>query len=145
MTHFLPAGKLLMFFMKSAVKPVFRRIVSFTKSRPGFINGCQWVGNKNHQMYVNIGKWSGNRIPLVEKHPKMSQEEAVEFCTDLLGEIIIISASVGFIVYEYRKSSKHKKKSNEADTKHSQRLNRIEECMLNIDRRLEDLEIELRQ
>lgn len=143
MAHFLPAGKLIIFFAKSAVKPVAKRIVNFTKNRPGFVNRCQWIAEKNHNMYVNISKWSGNRIPLAERHPKMSTEEAVEFCTDLLGEMLIISAGIGFIFYEFRKNSKHKAKSNETDITHSQRLDELEQTIIQMNQKLDNIETQV--
>lgn len=141
MAHFLPAGKLLVFFAKSAVKPISRRIVSFTKDRPAFVKSCVWMANKNHQMYLNISKWSGNRLPyaerLADKHKKMTDQEAVEFFTDMLGEMLIIGAGIGFIVWEYRRSKNHRKTSKENDVAHSQRLDELEETVIQLNHKID--------
>lgn len=140
MAHFLPVGKLVLYLAKSTVKPVSKRIVSFTKDRPGFIRSCQWITDQNHQMYVNIAKWTGNRIPIAERHVKMTKQEAVEFCTDLLGELIIVSAGVGFIVYEYRRGSKHKTQSNATDMMHTQQIYELKETIGDMEQRIGALE-----
>ena len=145
MAHFLPVGKLFVFFAKSAVKPISKRIIGFTKDRPAFVSSCVWMANKNHQMYHNISKWSGNKLPyaekMAEKHKDMTKEEAVEFFTDLLGELLIIGAGIGFIVWEYRRSKKHRTTSKENDVEHSQRIDEIEETVIRLDQKM-DLIIE---
>lgn len=154
MSHFLPIGKLAIFFLKSAVKPVSKRITTFTKNKPVFIRSCEWLANKNHQMYVRISKWSGNKLPytehLIEKagnHKKMTTEEAVEFFTDTLGELLIIGAGVAFIVWDYRRSKKHRTKSSENDAKHTVRIDQLEQDVTTLVLEIESLKsvIEKRQ
>jgi len=154
MAHFLPVGQLVVYLAKSAVKPVSRKIINFAKNRPAFINSCVWMADKNHQMYINISRISGNRLPytekLAEKHKQMSKEEAVEFFTDLMGELLMIGAGVFFIVWEYRRGKKHRKTSNENDRIHAQRLDKIEKDMQDIITKLDlllpnDTSISVRQ
>lgn len=143
MAHFLPVAKLGVFFLKSAVKPISGRIVKFAKDKPAFINSCVWMAKKNHQMYVSIGKATGNRLPyaerLAEKHKEMTKEQAVEFFTDLMGEVLILGAGVAFIVWEYRRSKKHRKTSRENDEEHSQRLDELENTVKGINEKLDML------
>lgn len=141
MSNFLPLGKLLVYFAQSAVKPISSRIVNYTKDSPKFLKYCMWMANKNHKMYEKIGVWTGNKLPitekLAEKHKNMTPEEAVDFFSNLLGEMIVISCGVGFVIWESKKRKKHRKVSNTNDELHSKRLDSIEYELGEIKRQLD--------
>ena len=127
MDHFLPASKLVVYAAKSAVKPISKAIVNRTKNNVHFIKGCEKVAYANQQFYQKIGHWSGNIIPKSVRELKpLTPVEAVEFCADLLGELIIFGFGLTFIIYEYRKSNAHKEKSIKADEQLANRINAME-------------------
>ena len=128
MAHFLPVSKVIVFGLKSAVKPLSKFIVVQTKNSPHFIKGCEKVADANRKMYTIIYDWSGNKMPKAMRDIKpLTNVEAVEFCADLLGELLMLSFGGIFIYYELKKSQAHKKKSAEADKALERRIEQIEE------------------
>ena len=128
MAHFLPVSKVIVFGLKSAVKPLSKFIVSQTKNSPHFIKGCEKVADANKKMYTIIYNWSGNKMPKAMRDMQpLTNVEAVEFCADLLGELIMLSFGGIFIYYELKKSQAHKQKSAEADKALERRIEQIEE------------------
>lgn len=128
--NFLPVGKLFLYFLQSVVRPVSRGLLTATKQHPRFVVACERVAEKHYKLYKSISEWTGNRSPFAErlftKRTQKSQQEAVEFCTDLLGELMILGAGAGFIVYEYRKGKKNKKKNRAIELEQTRRIDELE-------------------
>jgi hypothetical protein len=128
MAHFLPVSKIVVFGLKSAVKPLSKFIVAQTKNNPHFIKGCEKVADANKKVYTLIYDWSGNKLPKSMRDMKpLTNIEAVEFCADLLGELLMLSFGAIFIYYELKKNQAHKQKAAQADKALEKRIEIIEE------------------
>lgn len=127
MAHFFPVSKIVVFSLKSAVKPFSKLIVAQTKNNPHFIKGCEIVADANKKVYTVIYNWSGNKLPKSIRDMKpLTNVEAVEFCADLLGELLMLTFGAIFIYYELKKSQAHKQKILEADEAFEKRIEIIE-------------------
>lgn len=127
MAHFFPLSKVVVFTLKSAVKPLSKFIVGQTKNNEHFIKGCEVVAETNRKVYDKIYSWSGNKLPKSMRDIKpLTNVEAVEFCADLLGECLMLGFGGLFIYYELKKSQAHKRKSAEADAALARRIDMME-------------------
>ena len=116
MSNFLPIWKLGLFLAQSAIKPVSKLLIGVAKHHPKFDHACKWITHKNYRMYVKISDWSGNKLQITEalsaKYKNMTTEDSIDFCTNLVGELLFVSMGVGLIIYEFRNKKRRNAKAS---------------------------------
>lgn len=96
-----PLFKLGTLFIKTATKPLSNGLKRHAKSHPNFAKFCHKLATSYHYAYINLAK--PLRLPYRISPP--TQEQAVEFGANLVGEGAVFGVASGVLYYEYHKSS----------------------------------------
>eukprot|EP01100_Stratorugosa_tubuloviscum_P008310 TRINITY_DN345_c1_g2_i2.p1 TRINITY_DN345_c1_g2~~TRINITY_DN345_c1_g2_i2.p1 ORF type:complete len:185 (-),score=67.57 TRINITY_DN345_c1_g2_i2:70-624(-) len=129
-----PVIKIFSLVMKSAAKPIAKKIKTYSVAHLKFRTLCIGMARTWHKVEGKMMVWSGDTSRSTRE---LNEAKAVDLAAEILSEAFLLLVGIVLLIYETNKS---KVKESKKETALEKRLSNMEDTIINLQNQIKKLE-----